>query len=90
VNPFNLNQETVRQTDFLLPKDKKREYKGDYYHTYYQNNRDKFLAYSRDYYQVKKLLEPYLKSEKKNTDRHRLGYYQEYEKKPKRREYKKQ
>ena len=90
MNPFDLNQETAQQVDFLLPKGKIRKNKRDYYHTYYQNNRQKLLTYSHDYYGVKKLLEPYLKSEKKNTDRHRLGYYQEYEKNPKRKEYKKQ
>ena len=87
---FATIQETVSQTSFLLPKEKKSQYKGDYYRTYYQNNRQKLLTYSHDYYQFKKLLEPYLKKREKTTDRHRLGYYQEYEKKPKRKEYKKQ
>jgi hypothetical protein len=83
-------QETVLKTGFLLPKEKKRQNQREYHTTYYQNNRQKLLTYSHDYYGVKKLVEPYLKEEKKNTNKHRLGYYQEYEKNPKRKEYKKQ
>jgi hypothetical protein len=67
-------QEAVNSTVLLLPKEKKRQCKEDYYRIYYQNNRAKLLTYSHDYYQVKKLLEPYLKSEKKNKNRHRLNY----------------
>jgi ADP-ribosylglycohydrolase len=87
---FATIQETALKTGFLLPKEKIRQNKGEYYRTYYQNNRQKLLTYSNDCYQVKKLLETYLKEEKKNTKKHRLGYYQEYEKNAKRKEYKKQ
>lgn len=89
---FATIQEAVNSTVFLTnPKEKKQEkHKEGYYHNYYLKNKENFLAYNRDCYQVKKLLEPYLNSDKKNTDRHRPNYFQEYEKNPKRKEYKKQ
>lgn len=82
----------VNQTAYLQPLKKKKEdrHQQGYFHTYYLNNQQKFLTYSQEYYQVKKLVEPYLKEKQKNTDRHRPNYFQEYEKNnSKRREYKK-
>ena len=90
---FATIQEAVNSTVFLTtPKEKKKgKHKEGYYHNYYLKNKENFLTYNRDCYQVKKLLEPYLKKEKKNTNRHRPNYYQEYEKNnPHRKEYKRQ
>lgn len=81
-------QASVNLTECLQPlkntsKDRNR---GDYFASYYQNNRQKLLTYSHDYYQVKKLLAPYLKEGKKS----RKEYQKQYQKNPKRKEYKKQ
>jgi hypothetical protein len=69
-------QEAVNSTVFLTtPKEKNQDrHKQGYFHAYYLKNKENFLTYNHDYYQVKKLIEPYIKSEKKNADRHRLGY----------------
>ena len=48
-----------------LKKNKKDRHSEGYFASYYQNNRQNLLAYSNDYYQVKKLLTPYLKEEEK-------------------------
>ena len=82
-------QEEVFQTGFLLPKGKISQNKREYCRYYYQNNRQKLLTYSNDYYQVQKLLQPYLKEEK-ITKESRKEYQKQYQKNPKRKEYKKQ
>ena len=51
-------RETVLKTVFLLPKEKIRQNRGEYYHTYYQKNKSK--------YQKKK-------SDKRTGDRHKLN-----------------
>jgi hypothetical protein len=84
-------QETVNSAVLLLPKEKKRKHKEGYHGVYYQKNRQTLLAYSNDYYQIQKLLAPYLKEPKKSRSKHRSNYYQQYEQNnPHRKEYKRQ
>ena len=68
-----------------LKKNKKDRHSEGYFASYYQNNRQNLLAYSNDYYQVKKLLTPYLKEEEKKD---RKEYQKQYQKNPQRKEYK--
>jgi hypothetical protein len=67
-------QASVNSECLQTLRKKKDRYRGGYFASYYQNNRQKFLAYSHDYYQVKKLLNPYLLEKKKSVSKHRLGY----------------
>ena len=66
-------------------KNKKDRHSEGYFASYYQNNRQNLLAYSNDYYQVKKLLTSYLKEEEKKD---RKEYQKQYQKNPQRKEYK--
>lgn len=68
-----------------LKKNKKDRHSEGYFASYYQNNRQNLLAYSNDYYQVKKLLTSYLKEEEKKD---RKEYQKQYQINPQRKAYK--
>ena len=78
---LNFTVQISVNTEYLQPLKtlKKNRHGEGYFASYYQNNRQSLLEYSKDYYQVRKLLEPYLN--KKNTDRHREGYWKTYQRK---------
>ena len=67
-----------------LKKNKKDRHRKGYFASYYQNNRQHLLDYSKECYQVKKLLASYLEKEKKD----RKEYQKQYQKNPQRKEYK--
>jgi hypothetical protein len=58
-------------TAYFQPQEKSKQskHRENYHRDYYLKNREKFLAYSREYYGVKKLLAPYLNEEKKEKER---------------------
>src|SRR5438552_195677 len=59
-------QVSVNPTAYFQPQEKSKhgQHRENYHRDYYLKNREKILAYSRDYYGVKKLLAPYSEGEK--------------------------
>ena len=59
-------QVSVNPTAYFQPQEKSKhgQHKENYHRDYYLKNREKLLAYSQEYYGVKKLLAPYLEGKK--------------------------
>ena len=82
---LNLTVQAPINNECLQPlKNKKDRHRKGYFASYYQNNRQHLLDYSKECYQVKKLLASYLEKEKKD----RKEYQKQYQKNPQRKEYK--
>ena len=63
---LNLTVQAPINNECLQPlKNKKDRHRKGYFASYYQNNRQHLLDYSKECYQVKKLLASYLEKEKK-------------------------